>query len=118
MRDDQVQVDFYQRMRASIAPGSSARARASNTPTTCLPPGPLPPPLPAGSRPRRARRPKGQAGRAHHLLYRAAGLDSRSPARPYGYVDDLVAAALVLNGLVNEIDPRSSSAIGQAARIS
>ena len=107
MRDDQVQVDFYQRMRASIRAWLERKGKGFKYADYLLAAPDLfhllcrlavDPEVPAAQK----------AKLAAPIIYFIAPLDLIPEALlgPYGYVDDLVAAALVLNGLVNEIDPQ------------
>ena len=107
MRDDQYQADFYQRMRDSIRAWLEHKGKGFKYADYLLAAPDLfhllcrlavDPDVPAAQK----------AKLAAPIIYFIAPLDLIPEALlgPYGYVDDLVAAALVLNGLVNDIDPQ------------
>ena len=105
MRDEQYQVDFYQQMRESIRLWLERKGKGFKYAEYLLAAPDLfhllcrlaiDPDVPAALK----------AKLAAAIIYFVAPVDFFPEALigPYGYVDDLVAAAFVLNGLVNEID--------------
>ena len=103
MRDEQYQVDFYQQMRESIHSWLESKGKGFKYAEYLLAAPDLfhllcrlavDPNVPAGAKA------KVVAG----IVYFVSPLDffPEALAGPYGYVDDIVTAALVLSNLINE----------------